>query len=68
MIFIKCEKCGKNLIQRLPNGLFHFKFGKNEDGKTPVDIKIHGNIQMRCLRGSCGHTQTINFFDLKKEI
>jgi len=68
LIFIKCEKCGKNLIQQLPNGLFRFRFGKGVNGRTPVDIMIHGNIKMKCLRGTCDHTQIINFFDFKKEI
>lgn len=67
LIFITCEKCGKNLIQRLPNGLFRFRFGRGSDGRTPVDMVIHGNLKMDCLRGTCDHVQIINFFNLEKE-
>jgi ribosomal protein L37AE/L43A len=28
-IFINCEKCGRRLIQRLPNGMWRFVFGKS---------------------------------------
>ena len=68
IIFLKCENCGKNLIQRLPNGLFRFRFGRDKMGRTPVDITIHGNIKIKCFRGTCGHIQIINYFDEFKEI
>lgn len=29
--FVYCEKCGKKLIERLPNGLWKFVFGKKAD-------------------------------------
>lgn len=67
LIFVTCEKCGKNLIQRLTNGLFRFRFGKGSKGKTPVDMMIHGNIKMTCLRGTCNHVQIINFFNTEKD-
>jgi phage FluMu protein Com len=60
-----CEKCGKKLMERLPNGLLHFKFGRCDEvegSKTPVDIKIYGSIKMKCLRRSCEHEQIINYF------
>lgn len=76
-MFMKCEKCGKNLIERLPNGLLRFCFGKpSPDDKTcvspadyivPVEIMIHGSIKMKCLRKSCrlrdpDHWNIMNFF------
>jgi len=63
-----CEKCGKKLIHRLPNGLFHFVFGKKRDKEgnllsfTPVDMLIHGSIKMRCLSRECGHYNIFNYF------
>ncbi len=62
--FIVCEKCGKRLIERLPNGLFKFVFGKNmeESGEPPVVILIQGNIVIKCLRRSCGHKNQLNYF------
>ena len=64
-VFITCEKCGKRLIERKKNGIFHFIFGKpNKDGNLfiPVDIYIQGNVKIKCLRRSCGHWQTLNYF------
>lgn len=55
--FIKCEKCGKKLIERKPNGIWVFKFGKGL-----VDIEIYGSIQMKCLRRSCRHLNVLSFF------
>lgn len=69
--FLTCEKCGKKLIERKANGLFHFIFGKkrDKDGKLlefcPVDLLIHGSIQMRCLSRECGHLNTFNYFPVK---
>ena len=65
--FINCEKCGKRLIERLPNGFFRFKFGRRTDAKgvdqndPPVEILIHGNIVIKCLRASCGHMNELTF-------
>ena len=60
---VPCEKCGKRLIDRLPNGLWHFRFGKSEEAgkQPPVDMIIHGSIQMPCLRKSCRHINTLTF-------
>lgn len=66
LIFVKCEKCGKNLIQRLPNGMLRFRFGRDKFGKTPVDIIIQGNVKIKCFRGNCGHVQIINLLDFKE--
>ncbi len=62
-IFIYCEKCGKKLLERQPNGIWHFKFGKIP-GKTEtiVDILFHGSLKFKCTRRSCGHVNTLNFF------
>ena len=62
--FLYCEKCGKKLIERLPNGLFKFIFGKksSEAKSPPVNMKVHGSVQMVCIRRSCGHTNTFNYF------
>lgn len=65
--FINCEKCGKRLIERLPNGLFRFKFGRRTDAQgkdlndPPVEIIIHGNIVIKCLKASCGHMNELTF-------
>jgi hypothetical protein len=57
--FVVCEKCGKKLIERLPNGLFKFVFGgKNQP--APVEILIYGSIKIRCLRRSCRQWNNIN--------
>lgn len=67
----KCEKCGKPLIERLPNGCWKFKFGKSKkylpgNGErslwNPVLMYIHGSIKMRCFRSSCGHWNVFNYF------
>ncbi len=66
--FLYCEKCGKRLIERMPNGLFRFIFGKKKDngGKlgdySPVYLLIHGSIKIRCLSRNCGHFNTFNYF------
>jgi hypothetical protein len=63
-----CEKCGKKLIHRLPNGLFHFIFGKKKDQDgtllpySPVEIYIHGSIKMRCISRECGHYNVFTYF------
>lgn len=58
--FVVCEKCGKKLIERLPNGLFKFVFGGKQN-PPPVELFIYGSIKMRCLRRSCGHWNTVSF-------
>jgi len=61
-VFLQCDVCGKNIIERLPNGLFRFMFGKKgEEDFPPVEILIHGNIKMRCLRRSCKEWNVFNF-------
>jgi hypothetical protein len=67
--FICCEECGKRLIERLPNGLYRFVFGRNpnDPGNPPVDITVHGNIKIKCLRRSCGHINILNYFPFEED-
>jgi hypothetical protein len=66
--FYFCEKCGKKLIKRLPNGLWHFAFGRRKSvngeigNKCPVNIFVHGSIRMQCLSDSCRHVNTFTYF------
>ena len=60
-MFVSCEKCGKKLVERLPNGLWHFKFGKTDKGSI-IDIEIHGSMKIFCIRRSCRHLNTLNYF------
>jgi hypothetical protein len=66
--FYRCEKCGKKLIERMPNGCWRFVFGKTSDAKIiPVEMKIHGSLVMRCLRRTCRkenptHWNVLNYF------
>lgn len=61
-MFIPCERCGKKLIERLPNGLWVFKFGKRDGSEPVVDLEIHGSLSMRCLRRTCRHMNVLNYF------
>ena len=67
---LKCKKCGGTLIERLPNGLWKFKFGKSkkyipsngEQGLwNPVLMYVHGSVKMRCFRSGCGHWNIFNY-------
>jgi len=61
--FICCEKCGKKLIERLPNGLWYFCFGRPPDGGgSVVELLIHGSLKMTCLRRTCRHENVLNYF------
>jgi len=61
--FIMCPHCGRKLLTRLPNGLWHFMFGKSQPGTfVPVDIYIHGSLRIRCFRRDCGKFVTLNYF------
>lgn len=59
-LFIHCEKCGKKLIERMPNGLLRFSFGGLPE--PPVEMLIAGAVKMRCLRKSCKHWNEVTFF------
>jgi len=61
--FILCEKCNKKLLQRRPNGIFVFRFGRNNQSKEPtIEIEIHGSLRIKCFRKKCGHINLINYF------
>lgn len=61
--FVCCEKCGKRLLERRSNGLWHFKFGKSlKDSEPIVDILIYGSLSFKCTRRSCRHVNILNFF------
>lgn len=60
--FIYCEKCGKKLLSRLPNGIWKFKFGKREGSEPVIDMEIHGSLKMKCTRRSCRHPNILNYF------
>ena len=63
--FVSCERCGKKLIERKKNGIWHFIFGKPVgDGNLfiPVEMYIQGNVKIKCLRRTCGHWQVLNYF------
>jgi len=61
--FVYCEKCGKRLIERLPNGMFRFMFGRDkESGRVPVDLIIYGSVKIKCIKASCDHYNIVHFF------
>jgi len=62
--FVHCEKCRKKLIERMPNGLWKFVFGKKSElsNSPPVVMMIHGSLRMKCIRRSCGHWNVLNYF------
>jgi len=62
--FVHCKKCNKRLIERLPNGLWRFIFGKRPEGVqySPVEILIQGSIKIRCIRRTCGEWNILNYF------
>jgi hypothetical protein len=75
--FYKCDKCNKKLIERLPNGLWKFAFGRqriefDESGEAlPFDkdqyepavmMLIRGSIKIKCLKRECGHYNILPFF------
>jgi hypothetical protein len=60
---VKCPHCGRTLIARLPNGLWHFAFGKSANGLfVPVELFIFGSIKIRCFRRDCGKWVIFNYF------
>lgn len=61
--FIMCPHCGRKLLTRLPNGLWHFVFGKPRTGGfVPVEIFVHGSLKIKCFRRDCGKFVTLNYF------
>lgn len=74
--FYVCEKCGKKLIERMPNGLWRFAFGRQKLEENPpedvefqpvVDILIKGSVKMKCLRRECGHYSILPYFPNSKD-
>lgn len=71
--FIACKHCGKKLIERDENGLWHFVFGKqrDRDGQltriAPVDIYVHGSLKLRCFRRDCNKWNVFNFFPFRED-
>lgn len=71
--FIACEKCGKRLIERQQNGIWHFVFGKQRDGdgnlsrRAPVDIYIYGSLKLTCFRRDCGHVNVLNHLPFRED-
>lgn len=63
-----CAKCGKKMIKRLPNGLWHFAFGRRKwmtgstGNKCPVNLFIHGSVRIQCLSESCRYMNTFTYF------
>jgi len=61
--FVKCERCGKKLIERYENGIWKFVFGRRGENSEPVvNMEIYGSLKMKCLRRGCGHANILNFF------
>jgi len=60
--WIYCEKCGKKLLRRKPNGVFTFKFGRNSKKENVIELEIFGSIRMKCFREDCQYVNVINFF------
>ena len=61
-VILKCRGCGKPLLERLPNGLFRFKYGRQQRKLdkdrppvtwNPVLVYIHGSVRIRCFRQKC---------------
>lgn len=61
---LSCEACKRPIIERMPNGLFRFKYGRMDPKSTytPVYIEIHGSVKIQCFRKSCLHMNTFNYF------
>lgn len=72
-VFFRCSRCGKKLIERLPNGYWKFCFGRNrqdDDDDLPImdpiiDMTIYGSVKIKCYRRSCraGFPDHVNQFD-----
>lgn len=69
--YFVCEKCGKKLIERMNNGIWHFAFGKMKDeegnitGESPVELFIYGSLKIKCLQRGCGHWNILNHYPFK---
>jgi hypothetical protein len=67
--YINCEICGKRLIERRPNGLWYFTFGRvtnfSGEDSLPVEIFIHGSLKIKCLRRDCQHWNVLHYFPMQ---
>lgn len=66
-IWVKCEHCGKRMMQRKYNGLFYFRFGRmnvtDSDIKDPmIEMEVIGSIRIRCWHRECRKWNVFNFF------
>lgn len=67
-MFFTCSFCGKKLIKRLPNGLWHFMYGrkKKDNGnlsrRCPVEIYINGSVRIKCMDSRCEEWNTFTYF------
>ena len=57
-----CQYCGKKILRRKPNGLFVFKFGRNNNGENVVEMEIFGSVKIRCFRDNCRAWNQFDFF------
>lgn len=66
-VFVNCTKCGKKLIEKRQDGLWHFCFGKpsSEEKNMPVEMYIFGSIRIKCLRKSCNEWNNLSHFPEK---
>ena len=67
--FLYCEHCRKKMVRRMPNGILHFLYGKKFNGEevyAPVEIYIHGSIQMRCIDKGCREWNTFTLLPNEK--
>lgn len=61
--FIMCPHCGRKLLARQANGIWHFVFGKpRRGGFVPVEIFVHGSMKIKCFRRDCGKFVVLNYF------
>ena len=61
---IKCERCKLPLIQRLPNGIWKLKWGKQKEGEddwVPIEMYVHGSLKFKCFRKFCAQWNTLNY-------
>ena len=67
-IWVRCEKCGKKLLERKSNGNFSFRFGSRPGSPPVVEMEIQGSIRMTCIRRSCRAENTFTFFPPSFEV
>lgn len=68
MGLVACEGCGKPLIERLPNGIWRFRYGREKYDQYMVNIDIHGSLKLVCWRKKCRHVNILHYFPGTYEI